>query len=127
MTPPPPRRLQALAFLVCSLLLQTAAGLLGKMAALRIESNGMLEVAFNPFTLASLACMGVQAVVWPLALRGIPLSTAYSFTSIQIVNTLLVSRFFFGEQVSPANVAGAVLIMAGIVTLGFGYQRAGHD
>jgi multidrug transporter EmrE-like cation transporter len=115
-------RARALVFLFTGILLQSAAGVLGKMAAKSLESNGVTEVALNPWTIASLACLGLQALVWPLALRGLALSTAYAFTSLQTLNVLLASRLLFDEPVGSHHLAGAALIMAGITTLGVGMR-----
>jgi multidrug transporter EmrE-like cation transporter len=116
-------RARALVFLFTGILLQSAAGVLGKMAAKGLQSNGVTEVALNPWTIASLACLALQALVWPLALRGLTLSTAYAFTSLQILNVLLASRLLFNEPVGAHHLAGAVLIMAGITALGLGMRE----
>jgi multidrug transporter EmrE-like cation transporter len=52
---------------------------------------------------------------WILALTKADLSYAYPFTSLSFVLILAASAFFFHEPVTPAKIAGMVLIVAGIL------------
>ena len=110
---------------ILSLFCQLMALVFGKYAAL--QSNGVLTVRDllgNAPYLASLACLGVQAVVWPLALRRLPLFWAYLVMSGVYVAIPLVSWSIFHEIVSVANMLGAGLIMAGIIVMTCGGKEA---
>lgn len=87
----------------------------GKFAALQITHFTLAASFSNPLYLASLGCLALQAVCWPLALRRFPLFWSYLFMSGIYVAIPLISHFVFGEKVSLANAIGAVVIMAGIV------------
>ena len=77
----------------------------------------------NPWYLATLLCLLAQAFVWPLVLKRVPLSFAYSFGALQYPVTLLISRAVFGERITSANVIGSGLIVAGILVWARGRGR----
>ncbi len=112
--------------IVLSLLFQTASLGFGKQAALTLEEFSALAIATNIYFLASLVCLGLQALVWPLALRRYPLSQAYFFMSAVLVNILIMSRFIFHETISTGNMAGALLIVAGIIVLTRNLETESH-
>jgi multidrug transporter EmrE-like cation transporter len=103
--------------ILLSLFFQSANAAFGKQAALTVETFTLFAVLSNPFYLASLACLGFQAIVWQIALRKYPLSFAYFFMSGVFVNILLFSRFIFHEEVSLGNMVGAALIIIGLLVL----------
>lgn len=84
-------------------------------------------VLHNYYYLASLACLGLQALCWPLALRRFPLFWSYMFMSALYVVIPLVSHFIFKETVSVCNVVGSVVIMAGIVMMFVSGEKKRHD
>ncbi|HTU59422.1 MAG TPA: SMR family transporter, partial [Polyangiales bacterium] len=56
-------------------------------------------------------------LLW-LAQREIPLGTAYAvWTGIGAAGTFLVGVMFYGDPTSALRVAGALLIVAGVITL----------
>ncbi len=97
----------------------------GKYAAMQshgfLSAHGLLN---NIPYLASLACLGVQAILWPLALRRLSLFWAYLVMSGVYVVIPIVSWLVFFEAVSVANILGAVLIMAGIIVMTCGKNEA---
>ena len=109
-------RIQAGAWwlLVVNLLLLAGQVGLGKQAALVQRGIGIHLFILNPFYLASMGCLILQALVWPMVLRRCPLGFAYGMNSLNYVNMLVISRLVFGEQVTLQNVWGAGLIIAGI-------------
>ena len=88
---------------------------LGKQASLHQQAMTVAGVATNHWYWATMFCLGMQALVWPMVLKRAPLGFAYGFNSLSYVNTLLLSRFVFHEHVSVRNVVGAGLIMGGVV------------
>ncbi|MFN8656884.1 MAG: multidrug efflux SMR transporter [Candidatus Obscuribacterales bacterium] len=74
------------------------------------DGRPVLIAAMVVSTLASVALLGV-------AMKQIPLGTAYAaWTGIGIVGTFVVAGFM-GETVNPAKVAFAFLIITGILGL----------
>jgi multidrug transporter EmrE-like cation transporter len=88
---------------------------LGKQASLHQEAMTVAGVATNHWYWATMFCLGLQALVWPLVLKRAPLGFAYGFNSLSYVNTLLLSRFVFHEHISVQNMVGAGLIMGGVL------------
>jgi len=107
-------RRRDVAAIALTILFQTAAVAFGKQAALALPQFTPGYIARNGYYLVSLLCLGLQAITWQLALARFPLSYAYSAMSIVYVNVLIISVVVFGERVTPANIAGAALIMAGV-------------
>jgi quaternary ammonium compound-resistance protein SugE len=69
-------------------------------------------------TALTLACMAASLALLGLALRSLPLGTAYAlWTGIGTVGTALVGIVMLGEAASIARLACLGLIVAGIVGL----------
>lgn len=100
---------------------------------LLLLAAGLLEIAWatglklsDGFTrlwpsLATLAAMAASFALLGLALRGLPLGTAYAaWTGIGAIGTALLGMWLFGEAASPASLLGIGLILAGVVLLKLG-------
>ena len=69
-------------------------------------------------SLATAAAMVVSLTLLGLALRTLPLGTAYAiWTGIGTVGTALLGIWLFGESASPMRLACIGLIVAGLVGL----------
>lgn len=82
-----------------------------------------LSLATNPamktwgLVMASV-CMGVSGLLLWLALKGIPVGTAYAvWTGIGAVGTFIVGVLFFGDPSLVLRWAGIGLIVSGVVCL----------
>ena len=119
---------RGIAFLciILSLLFQSLSLIFGKYAALELTVLTPKTILTNYFYLASLLCLGLQAVCWPLALRQFPLFWSYMFMSGLYVVIPGISYFIFKEYISVCNVVGSAIIMIGIVVLCACGQEAGH-
>jgi quaternary ammonium compound-resistance protein SugE len=93
---------------------------------------GLMEIGWaigmkctNSFTrplpsVATLGCIALSLFLLSLALKGIPLGTAYAvWTGIGAVGTALLGMVFFDEPAAVARVACLVMIVAGTVGLKF--------
>ena len=69
----------------------------------------------DPWVLSSLAGAVLAAACWVVALSHLDLSRAYPFVSASFVLVLVASAIFFGDTVTTAKVAGALLIVAGLI------------
>lgn len=74
----------------------------------------------SPFVLAGLALYAFGALVWLLVLARADLSFAYPFVGLGFVMTLALGKFALGEDVSPARLAGTLLVVAGVVLIARG-------
>jgi quaternary ammonium compound-resistance protein SugE len=71
-------------------------------------------------TLGTVACMIASLVLLGLALRALPLGTAYAiWTGIGTVGTALLGMALFGESIDPIRLACIGLIVVGIAGLKF--------
>ena len=69
-------------------------------------------------TMATLAAMGLSVLLLWLALRSLPLGTAYAaWTGVGIVGTALLGITLFGESADPVRLLCISVIIAGIVGL----------
>lgn len=79
--------------------------------------------ASNSFTrplpsMVTLACMAMSFWLLALALRHLPLGTAYVvWTGIGAVGAFLFGAMLFGESVNALRVASMTLVVAGIIGL----------
>ena len=92
------------------------AGLLEVLWAWSMKlSNGFTHLTYSLVTIAAmLASFGLLA----LALRTLPLGTAYTiWTGVGAVGAFIVGIAFLGEQLSPVRVCAALLIVAGLVLM----------
>ena len=69
-------------------------------------------------TLLTLSAMGVSVLLLAMAVKQLPLGTAYAvWTGIGAVGTVLVGRLAFGEQLRPAAWALLGVVVATIIGL----------
>jgi quaternary ammonium compound-resistance protein SugE len=69
-------------------------------------------------TLATAVALVLSMTLLGLAVRTLPLGTAYAvWTGIGTIGTVALGVFLFGEQVTPARLLCIALIVAGILGL----------
>ena len=102
-----------------ALLLASSHGLL-KWVSVQSHSNYLqLMLEQWRYVLISLMIYGLVFFYYILVLRSSPVSTLYPvYTGLSVLFVLLVGRFVFHEVVSVYQIAGAALILAGIVLMG---------
>ena len=105
--------------------LLVTAGLLEVVWAVSMKaSNGFTR---PHFTVVTLVGAGLSFWLLGLALRQLPVGTAYAvWTGIGAVGATILGIVFFGESISVARVGCIALILCGILGLKFlGGQGAG--
>lgn len=107
-----------LIILTCVVVVATGQ-LLFKMVGLRMGEQGF-EVFLKDYIAAALfftalAFYGLSTLGWVLALRQVPLSTAYLFMSLSFVIVPLAAWYFLDESLDMRTLAGSALIISGIV------------
>lgn len=97
--------------------------LLFKKAALTIPTHnlqlGVLSALRNPYLLAGLVLYGLTTALWVYVLNSVPLSKAYPFTAIAYLVVPLAAHYLFGEAWNIQILAGSLLIIAGIIIVGY--------
>jgi quaternary ammonium compound-resistance protein SugE len=69
-------------------------------------------------TVATVSAMAVSLLLLGLAVRTLPVGTAYAvWTGIGTVGTVLLGMALFGEPASPLRLAFIAMIIAGIIGL----------
>lgn len=109
--------------LIVALLLNASANILVKLAAVRSSDGkegvaGAMAIYLSPLFIGGLACFGLNLMSYTLALQKIPLVVAYPImVGTGYVIMVIVSRFCLNETLSWTQIAGAVLILAGLVLI----------
>ncbi len=70
--------------------------------------------------LVGLAAFGMSSLFWLIVLSRVPLSTAYPFVALSYIIILGFSVWVLNERPPLLTWGGALLIMSGIVMVGFG-------
>ena len=116
------------ALALTSVALSTAAQLLMKsgmsLPAVRSAMSGgptqtLMTIFTTPQVIAGLAAYGIGAILWLLCLSRIPLVMAYPLVSLAIVGVVISSVFLLGETVTVSGMIGSLLVVAGVVLIGF--------
>jgi len=98
--------------------LQTSAVVFSKFAGLYSADKGLSALVVNPWYVATMAALALQALVWTLVLRKVPVSLAYPFMSLVFPMSLVCAFLILGEKVGSAHVLGTALICAGVALVG---------
>jgi len=103
--------------------------ILNALAQVTIKSLTALNVS-NPVDLLrhwQLYCTGLlycaSIVTWFIALKGVPLSTAYPLQALGYVLVTVLAYFTFHESVGAAQIGGLALIVSGVTVLAWGAGR----
>jgi drug/metabolite transporter (DMT)-like permease len=101
-------------------LIKTGAASLGSHPTLIHTALGIFT---NLMLFSGYALLGVSTVMMVLALRHGELSLLYPFIALNFVWVTILSKLIFKEVINAPMVAGIVIIMAGVGTLGRGAAR----
>lgn len=77
----------------------------------------LAHAMLNPWVVAGLGAAFAASLFWMLALKKLPLSTAYPFTASNFLLILLSATLFFGESITTGKLAGTALIICGIAIM----------
>lgn len=111
------RRLGGLLCVACSVLLQTLSTIFSKQAGVVSAGQGIFDLVINPWYIALLFALGLQAIVWIEALRRLPLSYAYPFMSLVLPLNLLFANVVFGETIAWNHLIGLLFIVTGVAVV----------
>lgn len=116
------QRKGGLIWIFLSVLLQTAASVFGKQAALASYGSHPVALVLNIWYILELVAVFFQACCWIMALRKFSLSFAYPFMSLVLGLNLLSGWLFFDELITLNHLVGGVFISLGILLVN---RRAG--
>lgn len=97
-----------------NILIFSFTGVFSKFAAESIKTNGLFSLQTILFGCLIILNCGVYALFWQQTLKKFDVNTAYSHSAVYNVWSLLWAWVIFSEPVSPGNILGTILIIAGI-------------
>lgn len=104
--------------IIANVSLMSIGQLFFKQSAVFMNNNSNLNFIarylFNPWFYAAVAFFAVATFIWVQILTTMKISVAYPILSISYVITAAGAYYFFGERLSPVNLAGILLIMFGV-------------
>ena len=104
-------------YLFLSFLFQALTVIIGKKASISMEEFSFIEIVLNPYYIAVLFCLFMQAVFWQFTLKYFKLSYAYMFMSLIYPVILISGYFLYSETISTNNIIGTGIIIAGVIIL----------
>jgi len=114
----------AVIYVFIAIFSQSASLILAKFAALNSDGLGRY---LNFWYLGSLFSLGIQALVWQQALKGLPLSVAYPMMSLVFAIIPLISFFAFNESLSWLQLIGTATIMFGTILIARGVGEGSNE
>lgn len=102
-------------FLILSIILNCLSVILLKVGADSIINFTFFSIIQNVFYISSIFSLGLQAILWQLALKKYDLNYAYLFTSLYYPIILSTSYIIFREQLSTNNLIGTLIIIIGLL------------
>ncbi len=88
---------------------------LSGVAAKYASAYAFLSAGFLLAYGAEILILAVYAVLWQQMIKRLDLSVAYANRAAALLWSMLWAVILFGEKVTPANLAGVALVIAGIV------------
>jgi len=89
-----------------------------KQAAIFVNGHEKLNVVtrylFNPWFYAAIFFFATATFTWVQILTKMKISVAYPILSISYILTAIGAYYFFGEKLTPINIAGVFIIMLGV-------------
>jgi multidrug transporter EmrE-like cation transporter len=82
-----------------------------------ISLPGIVSMFLNPYVLCGLVLYGMSTIFWLIALSQKDLSYVYPFVALTICLVLILSRYFFNENIGPYRLAGIFVIICGLAIL----------
>jgi len=76
-----------------------------------------VAVVGQPLVMTGLAIYFAAAFVWLLVLARVEVSLAYPFVGLGFIVTMLLAWAIHGDNLSPARIAGTLIIAAGVAVL----------
>ena len=93
------------------LMVYSMSGICSKMAA----GTQFLSLEFCIYYGIIILLLGFYAIGWQQIIKRLPLTTAFANKAITVVWGIIWGAFFFDESITIGKVAGAVLVIIGVV------------
>ena len=70
-----------------------------------------------------LLILGVYAICWQQLIKKIPLNVAYANKAVTLIWGMVWGAAVFKEQITPSNIIGAVVVLAGVILMVSGEEK----
>ena len=101
----------------------TLSGVMGKLAS----GFAFLSFPFIGYYALEILILGIYAIVWQQIIKRVDLSVAYANRSLALMWSLMWSVVLFHEGITWQNVAGAALVIAGVMIVNTDGGKRGND
>lgn len=110
-------------FILCTIMLTVygqivikwRVSVIGAMPDEQVERiKFLVGFVLNPWIISSYIGAFIASLFWIAAVRQLPLSYAYPFTSLSFVAVIILSAVLFRESVTFPKLLGIILIILGI-------------
>jgi len=122
---------KAVAMLVVSVSLGAAGQLCLKHGVNLLGENvpilEILKGIFTPYVFMGFVFYGLSSLIYLWVLSKLSLSFAYPFVALSFVMVMVASWALLGETLPPPRIAGAGLILLGVLTVAASYPRSVPD
>ena len=117
---------QGLMLVACAVFLEAMGQLCFKKSAIHnrhgVHPLGVMRSFFqNHWMVSGIACFLIEAAVWTIALRHLPLSIAFPAGSVGFVFVALLSWLLLHEKVGRDRWVGIGLILCGVLLVSVRY------
>lgn len=85
----------------------------------RGQASSLISKLGTPWLWAALICLGLGLLLWLLVLQHLEVGVAYPMLGLNFVLITLVARFGFKERVDTRHWCGVLLVIAGVLLLGW--------
>lgn len=75
------------------------------------------QILSNKFLLIGFFLYAIGSILWLFIIKKLPISIAYPSVSLSYVIVVILSYFFFREQINATKIFGIILIFIGIIFL----------
>jgi drug/metabolite transporter (DMT)-like permease len=112
-------------WLALSIAFRASAAIFAKLAALLSIGKSLIGLVWNPWFVAELAALALQALAWTLVLRHRPVSRVYPYNSLVFIINLMAARWLFGETITLYHIVGMTVIAGGVVIMATARMETG--
>lgn len=79
----------------------------------------LLDILLTPAIFTGFLCFGVSSILWLVVISRWELSYAYPMVALGYILAIFYGRLFLQEILNPAKLLGSLLILMGIIILGW--------
>ena len=86
---------------------------------MKLSSLGETFIEKSLYFCCTFLILAVYACLWQKVLKNVLLTTAFMFKSITVLYGMFFASVFFEEDITLNNILGVVLIVLGIIIMGW--------